>query len=79
MFGLVVFLFLIIPMGGNRWGFDGNFMSVGLLIFIMYIFGRSEGSHDDLATQASVWLHMVGFSAIRFGTVCFSTSYANLR
>jgi len=31
-------------------------------------------THDDLAMQAFVWLHMVWFRAIRFGA-----SYANLR
>ena len=36
-------------------------------------------SHDYLAMQALVWLHMVQFRANRFGTVWFSASYANIR
>jgi len=40
---------------------------------------RVQISHDDLVMQAFVWLWMVWFRAIRFGTVQFSTSYMNLR
>jgi len=59
--------------------FDGNFMSAGLLILIMHIYGRSEGSHSDLAMQALVWHHMVRFRAIQFSPVHFDASYTNLR
>jgi hypothetical protein len=36
-------------------------------------------THDDLAMQAFFLLHRVWFRAIRFGTVWFGASYANLR
>ena len=36
-------------------------------------------THGNLAMQALVWLHMVQFRVIHFGTVQIGTSYANLR
>jgi hypothetical protein len=36
-------------------------------------------SHDYLVMLALVWLHMVRFRAIQFGTVWFNASYANIR
>jgi hypothetical protein len=36
-------------------------------------------THDRLAIEALVWLHMVWFRAIWFGAVCFGASNVNLR
>jgi hypothetical protein len=37
-------------------------------------------THDDLAMQALVWLHIVSFTVIQaIGTARFGTLYANLR
>jgi len=36
-------------------------------------------THDRLAIEALVWLHMVWFRVIWFGAVCFGASNANLR
>jgi len=34
---------------------------------------------DDLVFQALVWLPMIGYRAIQFGTVWFGASFTNLR
>jgi hypothetical protein len=43
-----------------------------LPFYTAYYPNRAQISHDDLAVQALVWLHIVWFRVIRFGA-----SYAN--
>jgi hypothetical protein len=62
-------------------GTDGLSRNVGTelpLYAAQYLRGLHT-SHDYLVMQTLVWLHMVQFRAIWFGTVWFSASYANIR
>ena len=53
-------------------------LSKELLLYTAQYVRRAQISHDSLAMQTLVWLHIVQFRAIQFGAVWFSASYANL-
>jgi hypothetical protein len=46
-----------------------------LLLYAAQYLSRMQNSHNSLAMQALVWLHMVQFRVIWFG----AAAYANLR
>jgi len=53
-------------------------VSKELLLYTAQYVRRAQISHDNLAMQTLVWLHIMQFRAIRFGAVWFIASYANL-